>query len=118
MGAIEHATTILGIVRAPFLRKTFFEDPVAKRSCYAISLHMASSKVNSLCHDPDVTDPPSFYHDTEEAAEECFDKHHPGVREAIEWFESVGDDLSSIIDDDLSDQIQNAVWAEAMGEEL
>jgi hypothetical protein len=118
MGVIEHAITILGLIDPPFVQVLTFED---KRlgTGYAVMLKGAKSSIDSWCHDPDKTDPHYFYHSTEADAQECFDKNHPGVRDAIEWFEAAGpSSIEDDLDDRIGDAVQNATYEAMAGEDL
>lgn len=77
---------VLSVMDLPYLRTTT-HDYGRHGLGYAIVLGGAKARVMNWCHDVDVTDPPFYYHGSETDALKCFDKNHPGLREAIEIVE-------------------------------
>lgn len=97
----EACRIVVSVTHLPFTHVITNENKVwnkelkkydGTRTVYAAILKGNRSSVESWCHDVDATDPPIFYHATEEQAWQCFDENHPGLREALKIVERTVDE--------------------------
>lgn len=84
----DAARHVLDLIDRPYVRLSVYEDPGPRAPWkgYAAVLMEAKASVENWCHPVVEGAPP--WHRTEADAWECFDLHHPGLRNAIEVIEA------------------------------